>query len=204
MLKTILRHIGYLLHFFYPAKLSEYIRATVAHIYTGYLSAYFGHIGRNSVIAYRMALHRGASGISIGNDVQIEKGAEMSTWSSKAKISIGNNCKLRAYFRISAYDSILMGNGILTGTNVFITDNSHGTTDLAQLSINPDCRPVYSKGPVEIGDNVWIGSNVCIMPNVKIGNGVIIGANSVVTHDIPPYSVAAGCPAHVIKNLTIQ
>lgn len=201
MLKTILRHIGYQLHFLYPAKLAEYIRAVMAHIYTGYLSAYFGHIGHNSVIAYRMALHRGASRISIGNDVQIEKGAEMSTWSSDAKISIGNNCKLRAYCRISAYDTILIGNGLLTGTNVLITDNSHGTTDLAQLRISPDNRPVHSKGPVEIGDNVWIGSNVCVMPDVRIGDGAIIGANSVVTHDIPPYSVAAGCPAHVIKTL---
>lgn len=201
MFKKILRYIGYLLHFFYPAKLSEYMQATVAHIYTGYLSAYFGHIGHNSVFAFRMSLHRGASRISIGNNVQIEKGAEMYTWSSNARIIIGNDCQLRTYFKISAYDSILIGNGLLTGTNVLITDNSHGATEIAQLRINPNCRPVYSKGPVEIGNNVWIGNNVCIMPNVKIGDGVIIGANSVVTHDIPPYSVAAGCPAHVIKTL---
>lgn len=151
-----------------------------------------------------MALHRGASKIFIGNDVQIERGAEMLTWSSNARIIIGDNCILRACFRISAYDSILIGKGLAAGTNVLITDNSHGTTDLAQLRINPVCRPVYSKGPVEIGDNVWIGSNVCVMPNVKIGDGVIIGANSVVTHDIPPYSVAAGCPARVVKTIAMQ
>lgn len=204
MVKTILRYIGYLSHFIYPAKLAEYIRATMAHIYTGYLSAYFGHIGRNSVFACKMSMHRGASRITIGNDVQIEKGAEMSTWSSNARIIIGDNCKLRAYVRISAYDSISIGKGLLTGTNVLITDNSHGTTDLAQLRINPDNRLVYSKGPVVIGDNVWLGNNVCVMPNVKIGDGAIIGANSVVTHDIPSYCVAVGSPARVVKTIAMQ
>lgn len=62
-------------------------------------------------------------------------------------------------------------------------------------------RSMYSKGPVVIGNNVWLGNNVCVMPGVTIGDGAIIGANSVVTHDIPAYSVAAGIPAKVIKQL---
>ena len=57
-----------------------------------------------------------------------------------------------------------------------------------------------SKGDVIIGKNVWIGDKVTILPNVKIGDGVVIGANSVVTKDIPPCSVVAGNPAKIIKH----
>ena len=62
-------------------------------------------------------------------------------------------------------------------------------------------RPLYSKGSVVIGNNVWLGNNVCVMPGVTIGDGAIIGANSVVTHDVPAYAVAAGIPARVVKRL---
>ena len=63
----------------------------------------------------------------------------------------------------------------------------------------PNLRSLSSKGPVIIEDNVWIGTKASIMPGVRIGKGAIIAANSVVTHDIPPYCVAAGIPAKVIK-----
>ena len=62
-------------------------------------------------------------------------------------------------------------------------------------------RPLHSKGPIIIEDNVWVGENVCILENVRIGKCSIIGANAVVTHDIPPYSIAVGVPAKVIKKI---
>jgi acetyltransferase-like isoleucine patch superfamily enzyme len=87
------------------------------------------------------------------------------------------------------------------GRKVFITDNSHGSFTREQLDIRPNYRPLISKGPVIIEENVWIGEMVCIMPGVTIGRGSIIGANAVVTKSIPPYSIAAGVPAKVIKQL---
>ena len=57
------------------------------------------------------------------------------------------------------------------------------------------------KGGVHIGNNVWVGRNVCIMPGVHIGDGAVIGANSVVTHDISAFSIAVGTPARVIKKV---
>ena len=92
-----------------------------------------------------------------------------------------------------------MGNGVLTGRWVTITDNSHGETDYETLKMQPILRKLYSKGAVKIGDNVWIGDKVTILPNVTIGNGAIIAANAVVTRDIPPYSIVAGNPARIIK-----
>ena len=59
-----------------------------------------------------------------------------------------------------------------------------------------------SKGPTRIGDNVWCGAHVVITSGVTIGERCVIGANSVVTHDMPPFSVAAGAPAGVIRTIT--
>lgn len=68
----------------------------------------------------------------------------------------------------------------------------------------PLFRSLHSEGAVIIEDNVWIGEGAMIMPNVHIGKGAIVAANSVVTHNIPPYTVAGGVPAKVIKTLNTQ
>ena len=57
---------------------------------------------------------------------------------------------------------------------------------------------------IKIGDTVWIGEKAAILGGVSIGNGAIIGANTVVTHDVPAYSIAVGCPARIINNTNIQ
>lgn len=116
-------------------------------------------------------------------------------------IVIGNDCHLGYSNHITAINNITIGNNLLTGKWVTITDNSHGKTSLEDLSLPPAKRPLYSKGPVIIGDNVWIGDKATILPNVTIGNGAIIAANAVVTKDVPAYSVAAGNPAKIIKRL---
>ena len=106
---------------------------------------------------------------------------------------------LQIPFYITAINNITIGNNILTGKWVTITDNSHGEVTLEQMHQDPLKRPVVSKGPVHIGDNVWIGDKATILPHVSIGDGAIIAANAVVTKDVPPYSVAAGNPAKIIK-----
>lgn len=80
-----------------------------------------------------------------------------------------------------------------------ITDNSHGETDYDSLKMLPIKRPITSKGPVIIGNNVWIGDKATILPGVTIGDGSVIAANAVVTKDVPPYSVVGGNPAIVLK-----
>ena len=89
----------------------------------------------------------------------------------------------------------------MLGKYITITDNSHGESVMEQLDINPIRRPLSSKGSVIIGERVWIGDKVTILPSVKIGNGSIIGSNSVVSKDIPENCVAVGNPAQIIKRI---
>jgi acetyltransferase-like isoleucine patch superfamily enzyme len=116
------------------------------------------------------------------------------------KIIIGNNVSFETDCHIACINKIQIGNNVLFASGVFITDHFHGRTDsLKDLSTPPVQRLLYSKGPVLIKDNVWIGQNVSIMPNVSIGHNAIVGANSVVTKDIPDNAVAAGNPAKILK-----
>ena len=94
---------------------------------------------------------------------------------------------------------IIIGDGLLTGRFVLITDNAHGQNSASELTINPLARKIYSPGPITIGRNVWIGDKATVLPNVTIGDGAIIAANAVVVKDVPPYSVVAGCPAKIVK-----
>ena len=118
-------------------------------------------------------------------------------------ITIGDNVGFNCRCHIGAIDKIVIGNNVLIGSQVLITDHSHGESTKEALSISPVNRELYSKGPVIIEDNVWIGEGVCILPNVRVGRNSIIGANSVVIHDVPPFCVVAGNPARVIKKIEI-
>lgn len=62
-------------------------------------------------------------------------------------------------------------------------------------------RPLYSRGPVIIGDNVWIGDKATILPGVTVGEGAVIAANAVITKDVPAFSMVAGNPAIIIKQI---
>ena len=114
-------------------------------------------------------------------------------------ITIGSNCYFGSFNHITATNNIKIGDNVLTGKFVTITDNSHGNTDVDSLKQKPIDRPIVSKGPIKIGNNVWIGDKATILPNVSIGDGAIIAANAVVTKNVPAYSIAAGNPAKIVK-----
>jgi acetyltransferase-like isoleucine patch superfamily enzyme len=91
---------------------------------------------------------------------------------------------------------IIIGDYCLFGMNVVIIAGNHPTGNVAVPFRLQDSIP----SKIVISDDCWIGANVTISKSVTIGKGSVIGANSVVTHDIPPYSVAVGAPARVIKS----
>lgn len=114
----------------------------------------------------------------------------------------GENVQINDFVHIAAKESVKIGNNVLIASKVFISDLNHGSyaggeNDIKPYSI-PRLRPETSK-PVTIGDNVWLGESVMILPGVTIGEGAVVGAASVVTKDIPPFSIAVGNPARVIK-----
>ena len=116
-------------------------------------------------------------------------------------IQIGNNVTFNSDIHIGCINSILIGDNCLFASRIYITDHHHGDTTAEMSIISPNNRPLISKGPVVIENNVWVGEGVVIMPNVTIGANSIIGANAVVTKSIPANSVAVGIPAKVIKTI---
>lgn len=170
------------------------------YIYTGIHKSSFKSFG-NSVIQYSLYSLRGANKISIGDGCVIEDGMQLEAWGDDSEIKIGNGCLFRRNNHLTAVGSITIGDGLLTGDNVLISDNSHGDSSLESLQMPPREREIKTKGGIKIGKNVWLGNNVCILSSVTIGDGVVVGANSVVTHDIPSYSIAAGSPAKIIKTI---
>lgn len=149
----------------------------------------------------------GAKYISIGKNTTIHKGAIITAWDKYGdqkftpSIKIGNNCNIGEYSHITACKEIVIGNNVLTGRRIYISDNAHGNSSKEEIDIPPIERPLHVKGSVIIEDNVWIGERVCILSGVHIGKGAIIAANAVVTHNVPPACIVGGVPAKIIKKI---
>ena len=112
------------------------------------------------------------------------------------ELNIGSNVHIGRFAHIIAGGNMKIGDNVVIAERVYISDNLHGFENI-DMSIMK--QTLKQPGPVVIEDEVWIGNGVCVLPNVTIGKHSVIGSNAVVTKDIPPYSVAAGVPAKVIK-----
>ena len=112
------------------------------------------------------------------------------------KLIIGDNCYFVNRNSFLVGGGMEIGNNCLFASDILVTSENH--------SIDPNLDRPYEKlvmEPVKIGDSCWIGEKVVILPGVNIGEHSVIGAASVVTKDIPPYSIAVGNPARVIRKL---
>jgi len=117
-------------------------------------------------------------------------------------ILIKDNVNINDFVHIGAINYIEIGNNVLMASKIYISDHNHGIyvgENQSNPFTPPDERVLSKDSFVVIEDNVWIGEFVSILPNVRIGFGSIIGANSVVTKDVPAFSIAVGSPARVIK-----
>lgn len=122
--------------------------------------------------------------------------------SSIPSISFGDNVQINDYVHIGAINKVTIGNNVLIASKVFITDHNHGYYGNNDIHSSPKIPPEkreLSSSPVLIEDDVWIGELVCVLPGVTIGKGSIIGAMTLVNKNIPPYSIAVGVPAKVVK-----
>lgn len=175
-------------------------------LYTNWMKNHFAKFGKDSFLRYKINFLCPAS-ISFGDRVNIGNNTNISAWdnyagqSFKPVIEIDNDCFIGEYNNISAINKISLGKFVLTGRWVTIIDHSHGQLDDVDMHIAPIKRKLYSKGPIIIDDNVWISDKVTICSGVHIGKGAIIASNSVVTKDVPPFSLVGGIPAKVIKQI---
>jgi acetyltransferase-like isoleucine patch superfamily enzyme len=159
--------------------------------------AAFGHLGRTAFMfpPYRI---EGAQGIELGDRSSVQRGSWLYCVSHdehQARLHIGSGCELGYNNHITSVRDVHIGDQVLTANNVYITDNVHGFEDINRPIMH---QPVRFKRAVHIGSGSWIGENACVI-GASVGRNCVIGANAVVTRDIPDYCVAVGIPARVIR-----
>lgn len=119
----------------------------------------------------------------------------ISTGGAEGYVDVGTNCFIGQACQLHGYGGLKIGNNVLLAGQVFVTASSH-VTDRMDIPIKDQGITVEG---VQIGDGCWIGAGVTILDGVTIGSGSVIGAGAVVTSSIPPFSIAVGIPARVVK-----
>jgi acetyltransferase-like isoleucine patch superfamily enzyme len=136
--------------------------------------------------------------LRLGSGVLMEPGVWL-TAPGRAQIDIGAGTFLNLGVMVAALERVEIGEHCMFANGCFVTDADHRFDD-------PDTPITWqgftTKGPTRVGDNVWCGANVVITSGVTVGERCVIGANSVVTRDLPPRVIAAGAPAKVIREVT--
>lgn len=195
--------IALFISFLYPYKIHRFLCSLSTLFYSRWI-CHSLHFDKSNIVGRRFVL-TGGDYVRIGKSNAFGHDMMISAWHTgndkEPEIRIGNYCDFGYFNHITCCNKITIGDGVLTGMNVIISDNSHGHIIRDENNIRPVDRPLYSKGEIVIGNNVWIGDKAAILAGVNIGDGAIIAANAVVTKDVPAYSVVAGVPAKIIKNL---
>lgn len=162
----------------------------------------FGSIGMGTKLIYPIL--SGSKRIFIGANVFIQK----NTWLAAVPLTGDVNCKLIIgdgtyvghFCHFYATSKIEIGKKVLIANKVYISDNRHGYKNILLPVID---QPVEQINAVVIGDGAWLGENVCVI-GACVGKNSVIGANAVVTNDIPDYCVAVGTPAKIIKRYNFE
>lgn len=140
------------------------------------------------------------NGVSAGNNLMLGNYSIIRCTGTIKKIGkgikIGNNCGIGDYCFFGAAGGITIGNDVIMGQNVRFHSENH---NFAEIDIPIRVQGVSHKG-ILIGNDCWIGAGCVFLDGVNVGDGCVIGANTLVNKDIPPYSVAVGNPVRVIKN----
>lgn len=205
-MKEIIRKIVSIICLLYPYKLHYEVIKKKIFLYTCWIQNEFEVVGKGTRFSYPLNT-RGGKNIQIGENCFFFGFCEINAWDNykgyqyNPKMRIGNDCQFGPHTHITCCNRIEIGNGVLTGGFVIISDNNHGTLEKEDTQIAPRDRKITSKGEIIIGNNVWIGDKVAVLAGVHIGDNAVIAANSVVTHDVPKYTIVAGIPAKVIRRI---
>lgn len=137
------------------------------------------------------AQHHERHKLSIGKNSLIESLCAICTWHGDVVLKDGASIGIGSI----VMGPVFIGEGSACSQNCFISGQSHHYEDISKHFL----RQGIQTGQVVIGKNVWIGANSVMLPGVKIGDNSVIGAGSIITDDVPAYSVVAGNPARIIK-----
>jgi acetyltransferase-like isoleucine patch superfamily enzyme len=133
--------------------------------------------------------------LEVGEHTLFEPGVWI-TAPGTARVRIGSGTFLNLNVMVAAVELVEIGDHCMFANGCFVTDGNHRFDDVSP----PITWQVFTtKGPTRIGDNVWCGASVVVTSGVTIGERAVVGANSVVTTDVAPYSIVAGAPARVVK-----
>ena len=162
----------------------------------------FGHFGQHSIICFPANTIFNERYIQISEGTMIGPQVTLSAGMMPGQecltdpvVRIGDRCLIGKGCGIVGHFSIDIGDDVWTGHNVYITDQNHGYDDITR----PISQQTQPERAVSIGNGSWLGYGTVVLPGARIGAHVTIGANSVVTGEIPDRSVAVGSPAKVIR-----
>lgn len=165
-------------------------------------AARFGRFGPGSLICFPPTALFGEKAIYLGDDTMIGPHCSISVGMvpnqelfATRMLTIGDRCVIGRGSSIAAHLSVTIGDDVYFGPNVYVTDHNHSNEDPTK----PVGRQASPEQPVVIGSRSWLATGVVVTPGVTIGEGVSVGANSVVTTDLPDGCIAVGAPARVIS-----
>jgi acetyltransferase-like isoleucine patch superfamily enzyme len=176
------------------------LKRLYAHAYSRCSAGAFADFGPHSVLQPPVSV-AGADRIRVGSGVWVGAGCwlhSVGRTGDTVVLELGDGTNLAGNCTLAAASSIRLGAHVLLARGVYVADHAHAFADRD--------RPVILQGidriaPVVLEDGCWLGENVVVCPGVRIGRNAVVGANSVVTRDVPERCVAVGAPARVIRHL---
>lgn len=154
----------------------------------------------NSVIEFPFYITH-VSNLHVGSNAVINKNASFHL-GKNCHLYIGSGTRISEDFYVGGEDNyIYIGKNVTIAPRVYVAECDHRFEDVERPILG---QGMVSKGAVSIDDDCWIGIGAYILPNVKIGKHSVIGANTVVVHDVPPYTVAVGNPCRLVKKYNFE
>lgn len=169
-----------------------------ARLFALFFARRFRRYGRRTRLVLPLGIE-GIGNISLGDDVYVGYRTTLAavplTGSPTCTLEIGTGTNLGSFNHVYATRSVMIGANVLTANGVYISDNLHGYEDVTRPIKQQAVRQVAA---THIGDGTWLGHNACVF-GARIGRNCVVGANSVVTRDVPDFCVVAGAPARIIR-----
>ncbi len=168
-----------------------YARFGLIHaLYRAWFLRGAGTVGHGVHVDLNVRLLRHAGNIHIGDHVILKEGARLCSAQPAALIKIGDWTTIGYHVFVFASAGVTLGRNCLVAPFCYLVDANHGIRRDEVIRNQKLCA-----APIVIGDDVWLGTRVVVLPGVRIGTGAVVAAGSIVTRDVPDYAIVAGTPA---------